>query len=295
LSAVTVRVLFHDTLRLTLIHSSTPSTSSAPADTLPHTIHTRFAAEGIKKLRSLYAPDEHVLRVESVGTEPGLGNAGTATETVAPFTMPDSRTAAADAAPLMDDAKGGDEEILRREITGNDDMSGASADQVNLASAAADIDRVPKDSTGMIDSEPVPPPQVASAEPETLEGQDTAILEMDPNEGITLWRGLRNIKVADAFTKSGGTEQALMSTTKDISVAVRYSLSSFSLLFKIKAEDFMRMGADLEWLSAFPQEAEFLYPPLTYLEPTGRTSGVSVERGGQEFRFSIVEVIPVMG
>ena len=78
-------------------------------------------------------------------------------------------------------------------------------------------------------------------------------------------------------------------------VAVQYSLSSFSLLFKIKAEDFMSMGADLQWLSAFPHEAEFLYPPLTYLEPTGRTSDVSVEREGQEFRFSIVEVIPVMG
>ena len=272
-----------------MIHPCTTSANSTPSTP------SRFAAEGIKKLRSLYAPHEHVLRVEPVGTEPGLGNAGTAKEAVAPFNISDSRTAAADAAPLMDDAKGGDEEILRRENTGNDDMSGASAVEVNLASAAADIDSVPKDSTGMMDSEPVPPPQVAPAEPETLEGQDTANLEMDLNEGRTLWRGLRNTKVTDAFTKSGGTEQALMSTTTDIGVAVKYSLSSFSLLFKIKAEDFMSMGADLQWLSAFPDEAEFLYPPLTYLEPTGRTSDVSVEREEQVFRFSIVKVIPVMG
>ena len=31
------------------------------------------------------------------------------------------------------------------------------------------------------------------------------------------------------------------------------------------------MGADVQWLSAFPGEAEILYPPLTYLQPTGRS------------------------
>lgn len=300
MSAVTVRVLFHDTLRLTLIHPSIPSTSSAPADTLPHTIHTRFAAEGIKKLRTLYAPDEHVQRVESVRTSllkrvwSVCRVCCTATDAVAPLNIPDSRTVAADAAPLMDDAKSGDEELLRRKNTGNDEMSGASAVQVNLASAAADIDRVPKGSTGMMDSESVPPPQVASAEPETLEGQDTANFQMDPKKGITLWRGLQNRNVTEAFTKSGGTEQALMSTTTDIGVAVQYSLSPFSLLFKIKVEDFMSMGADLKWLSAFPDESEFLYPPLTYLKPTNRTSDISVEKEGQVFRFRIVEVVPVM-
>ena len=31
----------------------------------------------------------------------------------------------------------------------------------------------------------------------------------------------------------------------------------------------MQYGADLQWLSAFPSEAEVLYPPLSYLQPTG--------------------------
>ena len=31
----------------------------------------------------------------------------------------------------------------------------------------------------------------------------------------------------------------------------------------------MERGAPLQWLSAFPGESEFLYPPLTYLKPTG--------------------------
>jgi hypothetical protein len=42
---------------------------------------------------------------------------------------------------------------------------------------------------------------------------------------------------------SGGTELGLMSTTGNIAVAVQYSLSPVSLLFKIKVESFMEHGA----------------------------------------------------
>ena len=87
----------------------------------------------------------------------------------------------------------------------------------------------------------------------------------------TLWRGMRNLEVADEFMQKGGTELAFMSTTSDLSVAVRYCLSPQSLIFKIVSTDFMSMGADVGWLSAFPGEAEILYPPLTYLKPTGDT------------------------
>ena len=109
------------------------------------------------------------------------------------------------------------------------------------------------------------------------------------------------------------------------------------------------MGADVQWLSAFPGEAEILYPPLTYLKPTGRlqvdfcppevllkildvpfpplplaprpppslfsfssikmqfnalrimflkvylSQEVQVERGGQIFTFTVVEVHPQLG
>ena len=44
-------------------------------------------------------------------------------------------------------------------------------------------------------------------------------------------------------------------------------------------------GADVAWLSAFPGEKEVLFPPLTYLSPTGRTQKVGD-------RFTIVEVTP---
>ena len=85
-----------------------------------------------------------------------------------------------------------------------------------------------------------------------------------------LWRGMRNLDIADGFMEHGGTEKAFMSTTTDLKVAVRYCLSKSSLLFKIISPNFMTMGAELQWLSAFPNEKEILYPPLTYLKPTGR-------------------------
>jgi hypothetical protein len=88
---------------------------------------------------------------------------------------------------------------------------------------------------------------------------------------LTLWRGMCNREVPDEFMRMGGTELAFMSTTRDLSVAVRFSLSQRSLLFKIVSPGFMTMGADVQWLSAFPDEAEILYPPLTYLKPTGRS------------------------
>ena len=54
---------------------------------------------------------------------------------------------------------------------------------------------------------------------------------------------------------------------------------------------FMERGADLTYLSAFPEEAEVLYPPLTFLRPTGSRESVTVD--GMEF--DIVEVAPTIG
>lgn len=47
-----------------------------------------------------------------------------------------------------------------------------------------------------------------------------------------------------------------MSTTTDLEVAVAYSISPSSLLFKFKTTSFMQRGADLQYLSAFPAERE---------------------------------------
>jgi hypothetical protein len=106
----------------------------------------------------------------------------------------------------------------------------------------------------------------------------------------TLWRGMRGVRVSPEFleNRTGGTELAPMSTTKDIRVAARYALSGVSLLLKLRVNNFVQFGATLQWLSAFPAEKEVLYPPLSYLQPTGLTQLVEV--GGH--KFTVVEVQP---
>jgi hypothetical protein len=105
-----------------------------------------------------------------------------------------------------------------------------------------------------------------------------------------LWRGMRNVKPTDLFASKGGTELAPMSTTTDIKTAVSYSVSEESLIFRIVTANRLQCGADLHWLSAFPAEAEILYPPLTYLQPTGRTQVLEINN----CRLTIVEVIPTV-
>jgi len=120
------------------------------------------------------------------------------------------------------------------------------------------------------------------------------------------WRGMRNVAVPADFMAEGGTEAAPMSTSSDFRVALQERLHSHRqlttslhtvcshrlfalqysnkaekrLLFKVLTQTFLDRGADLRFLSAFPGESEFLYPPLTYLRPTGRTATVRV--GAQE-------------
>ena len=118
----------------------------------------------------------------------------------------------------------------------------------------------------------------------------------DSTQSMVLWRGLRQVRASDVFLKNGGTEMAFMSTTSDIKIAAQYSMSPNSLLFKIVNHSFMSIGADINWLSTFPGEGEFLYPPLTYLQPTGRSaSGISIKKGREVLNFTVVEVQPYLG
>ena len=53
----------------------------------------------------------------------------------------------------------------------------------------------------------------------------------------------------------------------------------------------MGRGASIEFLSAFPNESEVLFPPLTYLKSTGKQEELQV---GQR-TIVICEVVPHMG
>ena len=82
-----------------------------------------------------------------------------------------------------------------------------------------------------------------------------------------------------------------MSTTTDLGVALAYSMSASSLLFKVHTKSFLQRGADLTFLSAFPAEAEILFPPLTFLRPTGKK--LTVDFQGAGVKFTVVEVEPI--
>ena len=105
--------------------------------------------------------------------------------------------------------------------------------------------------------------------------------EKQAKEKIVLWRGFRDTQQTDTFMTDGGTELAPMSTTTDVKVAVGYAVrkgqTGRALLFRIETENNLQRGADLQWLSMFPGEAETLYPPLTYMQPTGRTQAVRID------------------
>jgi len=87
-----------------------------------------------------------------------------------------------------------------------------------------------------------------------------------------LWRGMKDMVLSDPqkFKEQGGTEVAPMSTTENKEVALQYSNSVCPLLFKFKAKG-LSMGVDISYLSVYPKEREVLYPPLTYLMPSGET------------------------
>jgi len=109
-----------------------------------------------------------------------------------------------------------------------------------------------------------------------------------------LWRGMRGLVVDKHFMADGGTEQAPMSTTDDLKIAVQYSSgTNQALLFKLSTSSFMQRGADLQYLSAFPKEKEFLFPPLTFMQPTGRKRKLTVGQG--QVAVTVVEVEPQMG
>ena len=83
----------------------------------------------------------------------------------------------------------------------------------------------------------------------------------------------------------------LLGVCRSWQVAVEYATrgaSSASLVLKLRTEDFMERGADLSFLSAFPAEREFLYPPLTYLQPTGEVQKLRVD----DATFTVVDVEP---
>jgi hypothetical protein len=90
------------------------------------------------------------------------------------------------------------------------------------------------------------------------------------NIPLSLFRGMSVREIFDTFMEDGGTELAPMSATAELKIALLFSQGrqgTISTLLWIRTENFMDRGVDLEWLSAFPHEKEYLYPPLSFLKP----------------------------
>ena len=107
--------------------------------------------------------------------------------------------------------------------------------------------------------------------------QTLCSLNAEKKEATTekiFYRGMKDLQLSEAFLESGGTEYGLMSSTTDVKIAVGYAVrkgeSGTSLLLKIVTRNNLQRGADLSFLSMFPGESETLFPPLTFLQPTGR-------------------------
>jgi len=89
------------------------------------------------------------------------------------------------------------------------------------------------------------------------------------NEDKDFYRGMADMTVDANLLKSlGGTELAPMSTTDNKQVAEGYAKSQCPLVFVFKTKNLTR-GCCIDWLSLYPKEKEYLYPPLTFLAAEG--------------------------
>lgn len=115
------------------------------------------------------------------------------------------------------------------------------------------------------------------------------------DHAIDFFRGVRDLELSDDFLNHGGTEIALMSTTSNPKVALEYAtrdVRARSLLLKLRTTSNLQQGADISFLSVFPDEEELLYPPLTHLKWTGKPPVEHTHRGVE---YRVYEVEPNMG
>jgi Ca2+-binding EF-hand superfamily protein len=109
------------------------------------------------------------------------------------------------------------------------------------------------------------------------------------NKSQELWRGMKDMKLDEIFESVGGTEMAVMSTTSNKDVALKYASSESALVFKYKTVGLTR-GVKIQFLSLYPKEVEYVYPPLTFLSVVGKPYPEATHYGN----VTIVPVTPQM-
>ena len=111
---------------------------------------------------------------------------------------------------------------------------------------------------------------------------------------------MKNMAATKEFLTHGGSELGAGSTSASLEIALRYAKDwdaeeqvgekSRSLIFRVIVDDFMHLGPDLRFLSAYPHEEEALYPPLTFFKPCSKSQPPKLTYNGTEF--TIVDVKP---
>ena len=99
------------------------------------------------------------------------------------------------------------------------------------------------------------------------------------------------------FKQRGGTETGFLSASSIRAVAeewcVRapeYEGAPLPLILRVRAD--LQPGSDVSFLSAFPSEAECIYPPCTYLEPRSGYEEPVVLPSGAELSVRVIEAVP---
>jgi hypothetical protein len=91
----------------------------------------------------------------------------------------------------------------------------------------------------------------------------------DDQRTYEFWRGMR-VEASDEFFARGTTELAFsptMRTERKVAESlVTKDGANASVLIRLQLT-MKEAGADISWLSVFPGEGEFLFPPGTYVEP----------------------------
>lgn len=112
----------------------------------------------------------------------------------------------------------------------------------------------------------------------------------------TFFRGLKDVEVATQFMQSGqgGCEFSCLSTSSDKLVAIEFAIEKRkqkSLIFKIETKDFMDRGADISFLSLYPDEVEMLWPPLMLMKPiSNEVAFETVVYGGAKHSVQVIHV-----
>ena len=96
-----------------------------------------------------------------------------------------------------------------------------------------------------------------------------------------LYRGMSDVEMdLEDFKRVGGNELALMSTTADPKIALSYaSRGQVGLLLRYSTIGQTR-GVSIDFLSLYPKEIEFLFPPLTNLTYDVAQEGEETSRNG---------------